>query len=41
MLFSESLLAGAGCTSESRLSFTDIIDHECTGLILGAAGEKG
>ena len=41
MLFSESLLAGAGCRSESRLSFANIIDQECTGLILGAVRETG
>ena len=41
MLFSESLLAGAGCTSASRLSFTADIDQECTGLVLGAVEETG
>lgn len=41
MLFSESLLAGAVCTPENRLSFADIIDQECTGLILGAIGKTG
>jgi len=41
MLFSESLSADAGCRPESRLSFANIIDQECTGLILGAVEEAG
>ena len=39
MLFSESLSASAGCTPALRLSFANIIDQECTGLILGAVEE--
>lgn len=41
MLLSESLSAGAACPPESRLSFADTRDQECTGLILGAVEETG